>query len=61
MCVSAYRTPCSNSSMYMVTVMMCGIKLVTRLFPPITGLSLRNVYYGTNDERGNSAPGRRRN
>jgi len=44
-----------------MSAVMC-VRFVARLIPPITasGLSLHNVYYGANDERGDSAPGCRR-
>ena len=49
------RTPCGTSSMYRMSAVMC-VRFVARLIPPITGLLLHNVYYGANDERGDSTP-----
>jgi len=58
LCVSGYRTPRGTSSMYkIIVVAMCGKVVKCRVISPITGLSLRNVYCGVSDERGNSAPG----
>jgi len=58
LCVLGYRTPCGTSSMYkIIVVAMCDKVVKCRVISPITGLSLRNVYCGVSDERGNSAPG----
>ena len=58
MCVSGYRTPCGTSSVYMYYCRYVRYNVFSSvLLSPITGLSLRNVYYGESSERGSSAPG----